>query len=317
MSSLLGGGPILDYREPSRSDKPSRNYGLVSGLGATMPSKSIAVGTLLLLMLGLGFGSVLFPRAIAQPSKQTTSQLYQLEFLQESNCPYGSWLFPWAVVLNNSSVIVQPSNATLPVTYDEAPISLTSDINYSTIWFSVPNGTYNYTVLPKDPFNAEQSGNVTVDGTDVEVQVWEFITAMGCSSTTTTTSATTTVTATILVATTTTIVSTISGTITTITTTVPGTATTITSASSTGVNSGLLYAVAAVAAIFIIATGYLAMRVRKPAPAFRSEGSPGFSFALTPPRSGTALSRFARFGGGCRLLWAREEGEEGGRMGKN
>ena len=50
------------------------------------------------------------------------------------------------------------------------------------------------------------------------------------------------------------------------TVTVSGSATTVTStAASTGVDSTTLYAVAAVAVIFIIATGYLAMRGRKPA----------------------------------------------------
>jgi hypothetical protein len=218
---------------------------------------------LVLLILGLGYGSVFFPRTVAQASKQTTSQLYQLEFVQESNCYYGSWLFPWAVVLDNSTVVVQPSNATLPLTYGGT--HLTSNSNYSTIVFSVPNGTYNYAVVPNDPFNPEQSGNVTVAGSDVQVEVGEYITAMGCSSTTTITSSTSTLTATILVATTTTIVSTISGTVTTITTTMPGTATTITSTSSIGVSSGLLYGVAAVAVIFIIATSYLVISSRKPA----------------------------------------------------
>ena len=215
------------------------------------------------LILGLGFSSVFFPRTVAQTPKQATSQLYQLEFAQESNCYYGSWLLPWAVVLDNSTVVVQPSNATLPLTYSGT--HLTSDSNYSTIVFSVPNGTYNYAIVPNDPFNPEQSGNVTVDGSEVQVQVGEFITAMGCSSTTTTTSSTITATATILVATTTTIVSTISGTVTTITTTIPGAATTITSTSPTGASWGLLYGVAAVAVVFILATSYLSIRGRKPA----------------------------------------------------
>jgi hypothetical protein len=79
-------------------------------------------------------------------SSSKAAQLYQLEFVQESNCPYGSWLFPWAVVLNNSTMVVQPSNATLPLTYSGT--HLTSNSNYSTIWFSVPDGTFNYSVLP-------------------------------------------------------------------------------------------------------------------------------------------------------------------------
>lgn len=218
------------------------------------------MGTLLL-ALGLAFGPAFLPRAVAQ--EQTTSQLYQLEFVQESNCYYGSWLFPWAVVLDNNTVVVQPSNATFPVTYGEGSL-LTSDSNYSTIVFSVPNGTYTYAILPKDPFNGEQSGNVTVDGTDVQVQVGQFITAMGCSSTTTATLLAPTTTTTVTVARTTTIVSTISGTVTTITTTIPGTATTITSTSST--SSALLYGVTAVAVIFVVATAALAVRGRNPAP---------------------------------------------------
>ena len=65
-----------------------------------------------------------------------------------------------------------------------------------------------------------------------------------------------------------------SGTVTTVTgptTTVAATTTTVTSTatststSSTGVNSTTLYGIAAVAVIFIVATGYLAMRGRKPA----------------------------------------------------
>jgi hypothetical protein len=65
-----------------------------------------------------------------------------------------------------------------------------------------------------------------------------------------------------------------SGTVTTITgptTTIAATTTTVTSTatststSSTGVGSTTLYGIAAVAVIFIIATGYLAMRGRKPA----------------------------------------------------
>ncbi|MDG6978152.1 MAG: hypothetical protein JRN58_03665 [Nitrososphaerota archaeon] len=107
-----------------------------------------------------------------------------MEFSQESNCPVGpGWLFPWGVVLNGET-LTQPSNATLPVSYTGA--HLTSDRNYSIISFFLPNGTYSYTIVPTDPFSREQSGDVTVDGSRIDVQVWSFITAMGCSSTTST-----------------------------------------------------------------------------------------------------------------------------------
>jgi hypothetical protein len=134
---------------------------------------------------------------LAYPSFQTTvtktltvdgtSQLYQVEFVQESSCPYGSWLFPWGVMLG-SQTVVQPSNATLPLSYSES--HLTSNSSYSTIWFSLPNGTYSYTIIPNDPTGSAQSGNVTVDGTSVVVQVYAFVVSIGCSSSTSSTAST-------------------------------------------------------------------------------------------------------------------------------
>jgi hypothetical protein len=109
------------------------------------------------------------------------SNLHQLEFVQESNCPYGSWVYPWGVTLNGAT-LTQPSNATLPLSYSNA--RLTSNSSYSTISFSVPNGVYSYAVVPTG-FAGKQSGNVTVSGSNVEVEVWSFITAMGCSSSST------------------------------------------------------------------------------------------------------------------------------------
>jgi len=107
-----------------------------------------------------------------------------LEFVQESNCPYGSWLVPWAVMLNSHTVGIQPSSATLPLSY--AGAHLTSDSNYSTIWFGVPNGTYDYTILPKNIWGEEQNGTVTVNGGSMVVHISAFITPFGCSTTSTT-----------------------------------------------------------------------------------------------------------------------------------
>jgi len=92
------------------------------------------------------------------------------------------------------------------------------------------------------------------------------------TSTTTTTSVTTTTLPGQTTTTTTTlpggqvVTTTITGTATTITLSGSGTATTtVTTTTSSGTSSTALYGVAAVAVIFIIATGYLAMRGRKPA----------------------------------------------------
>jgi hypothetical protein len=199
---------------------------------------------LVLLALGLGFGSAFFPRTIAQASAQTPSRLYQLEFVQVSSCPYGEWKLPWAVVLDNDTVVVQPSNAPVPLTWDgdsnytvSGPFS-----NYTTISFSVPNGTYNYSILPTSPFgDTNQSGSVTIKGSDIQVEVSQFTSVMLCTTSTTTATYTSSTTATITVV-----------------------STSISTSIYTTTNSTALYGVAAVAAIFIIATGYLAMRSRKP-----------------------------------------------------
>jgi len=104
--------------------------------------------------------------------------------------------------------------------------------------------------------------------------------ASASTTTVTTTSTTTSVTTTTLpgqtITTTTTlpggqvVTTTITGTATTVTISGSGTVTTTTTTTTTttsggGVSSTALYGVAAVAVIFIIATGYLAMRGRKPA----------------------------------------------------
>jgi len=141
---------------------------------------------LLVVLVIASAGTGYFVGTSSQSATTSTSgnpRLYQLEFIQESNCPYGSWLLPWAVMLDTNTVVVQPSNATLPVSY--AGAHLTSDTNYSTIWFSVPNGTYDYTILPSNISGVEQNGTATVSGGNVQVQVSAFITAMGCSTTST------------------------------------------------------------------------------------------------------------------------------------
>lgn len=172
-----------------------------------------------------------------------SSHIYQLEFVQDSNCPYASYHLPWGVVLDNSTTVVQPSNASLPLASDSQTSVSGSNNNYSTITFSVPNGTYSYTIIPKDPFNRIQSGNVTVDGSDIQVEVWEFVTAMGCTTSTATETYTSSTTGigTVLF-------------------------TSVSTSVSTTTNSTALYGVTAVAVIFVIATGYLILARGKKGP---------------------------------------------------
>jgi len=143
-----------------------------------------AIAALLVVAILAGAGAGYFIGTSTQGTKALTltSHLYQVEFIQESNCPYGSWLIPWGVVMNHQTV-VQPSNAPLPLSY--AASRLTDNSTYSTIWLSLPNGTYTYSIVPNNIFGQEQTGNVTIDGSNAAVQVYTFSTPFGCSTTST------------------------------------------------------------------------------------------------------------------------------------
>ncbi len=131
---------------------------------------AIAVVTL---AIGLGIGSVSFPTSTTVTRTLTTtptgaSRLFEVEFIQQGVCSDPEvWLAPWAVSLNNVT-IVRPSNATLPLSESSFGAGPSGE-NYSTISFSVPNGTYNYTVYPRSFLG--ETGIVTVDGSDVLITV--------------------------------------------------------------------------------------------------------------------------------------------------
>jgi len=131
-----------------------------------MKRLTLATSIIIALIAGLGIGSFFFP---AEPSitTLTSGKLYEIEFTQQGECSPQVWLAPWGVVLN-SQTIIRPSNATLPLSENSFAAS-PSYVNYSAIWFSVHNGTYSYTVLPTAFLM--QSGNVTVVGKDVVVEV--------------------------------------------------------------------------------------------------------------------------------------------------
>jgi outer membrane protein assembly factor BamB len=106
----------------------------------------------------------------------------------------------------------------------------------------------------------------TVTTTATSTATTTATTTVGGGGSTVTTTATTTATTTVGGGgTVTTTATTTVGAGATVTTTVSGSATTTITAAGSGVDTTTLYAVAAIAAIFIIATGYLAMRGRKPA----------------------------------------------------
>ena len=98
-----------------------------------------------------------------------TAQLFELVFNETGYCSPAVYPAPWAVTLNNKTTLVEPPNASLPLPENGVTSYSPSNKNYSMIVFSVPNGTYNYTIYPKVIFR--QSGTVTVNNSDVLIQV--------------------------------------------------------------------------------------------------------------------------------------------------
>jgi len=126
-------------------------------------------------VIGLGIGSVFFPMGTPTNGQ---SHLYEVEFTQQGVCSPKVWTAPWAVVMDKQT-IAQPSNATLPLSENSFKASPSFE-NYSAIWFSVPNGTYSYAILPQLAL-PQHSGSVTVDGMDTTIEVHGA--AISCTTT--------------------------------------------------------------------------------------------------------------------------------------
>ncbi|MGD0478494.1 MAG: hypothetical protein ABSB29_10080 [Nitrososphaerales archaeon] len=129
-----------------------------------MERKGVIVSVAIALVIGLGIGSVFFPMGTPTNGQ---SRLYEVEFTQQGVCSPKVWTAPWAVVMDKQT-IARPSNVTLPLS-ESLFNSLPSYENYSAIWFSVPNGTYSYAILPQA--FPPHSGSVTVDGMDTTIEV--------------------------------------------------------------------------------------------------------------------------------------------------
>jgi hypothetical protein len=90
-------------------------------------------------------------------------RLYEVIFRQMGSCSPTFFVGPWSVTLGSQGTIAEPSNAILPVQ------GTASSLNPNdTITFSVPEGTYPYSVGPAVYFQPS-SGVVSVFGSDVTV----------------------------------------------------------------------------------------------------------------------------------------------------
>jgi hypothetical protein len=73
-------------------------------------------------------------------------QLYEVTFVQGSSC-HGSYVHPWGVQLGNLSV-VQPPTVSLNQIPSNGAFNAAANFNLTTIVFSVPSGTYPFTIYP-------------------------------------------------------------------------------------------------------------------------------------------------------------------------
>ena len=127
------------------------------------------LSVILAFALGVSLGWALLPKLW---SATNTNTYQEVVFSQSGACGNQYYLAPWSVTLSGKGMvetIVEPSNASLPISETSYTASLVFKA-YSNIVFSVPNGIYSYVVKPG--FLA-QSGNVSVQGSDVTVQVHE------------------------------------------------------------------------------------------------------------------------------------------------
>ena len=128
--------------------------------------------------------------SIVATSHNRSSQLYDLTFNQTDPCKNFGTIIPWSVILTTSEGtynITEPSNSSTPLSQC---CWSTGSLAYSSIVFSVPNGTYFYEVYG----NPRANGNVTVEGQDVIVVLQDEV--FSCGSTTASTSSLTSSTST-------------------------------------------------------------------------------------------------------------------------
>jgi len=110
------------------------------------------------------------------------SQLYEVTFVQVSACR--EYIHPWGVQLGNLS-IVQPPTVSLNQIPSNGAYTASGNFNLTVIVFSVPSGTYPFTVYPTGILAPELnntaignfhdwSGTITVTNSSVTVD-------MGCN----------------------------------------------------------------------------------------------------------------------------------------
>ena len=126
-----------------------------------MRKASLVSVIVVVFLVGSAFGFVFLPTL-------TSHRTYVLAFTQEGACDPLLYGAPWDVVLNGHTTEAAPANAALPIPDTQIQADA-KYVNFSVIWFQVPNGVYTFSVSPSDYFY--HNGTVTVSGADTIVTV--------------------------------------------------------------------------------------------------------------------------------------------------
>ena len=128
--------------------------------------------------------TVVAPSGTAASANSTGVRVYDVTFQQVRYCGQFN-IIPWAVTLNGLTE-VEPSNQSLPLPTDTFS-TIVPNQNLTRIIFSVPPGTYNYTVSGGTPngFGGElypRQGTIIVNELDLIVNV-QISLSITCTST--------------------------------------------------------------------------------------------------------------------------------------
>jgi len=144
---------------------PRRTYRLE---GSLLIGVGAGLTLIVLLVLQSMTGSGLFgTRNVTVTTSYATAPPYKVFFIQQPvyGC-FGLFQMPWEVELGNTT-IMKPANSSMTV---DAGLEAVKNLSLSVITFSVPEGTYNYTVLPTYAFG-NLIGSVVVNDSGVDITV--------------------------------------------------------------------------------------------------------------------------------------------------
>ena len=159
--------------------------------------RAITRGTQLLIgvvvVLILGVGTILVAMSTQNPSSSgdgastqgsnSSGRLYQVSFEQVGACSPEFWGIPWSVTIDGVTE-VQPPGTQVPIS--NSTLYGTTNETYTSIVFSLPDGTYNYRVSPSNFFFTPDSGSISVSGSDLTVKI--AYTGTSCTATATSSS---------------------------------------------------------------------------------------------------------------------------------